>query len=111
METGQEDTAMNDLQVINLENTDISRWDFERIRSELQRNLDLYTGIVYDDASIKEAKNDRSTLNKTKKIIEDARKAYKARCLAPYEALEPKIKELVVMIERQRLLIDDTLIV
>ena len=70
---------MNDLQVINLENTDIGNWDFERIRSELQSNLELYTGIIYDDSSIKEAKNDRSTLNKAKKIIEDARKAYKAR--------------------------------
>lgn len=99
---------MNDLQVINLENTDIGNWDFERIRSELQSNLELYTGIIYDDSSIKEAKNDRSTLNKAKKIIEDARKAYKARCLAPYDALEPKIKELVSMIENQRILIDET---
>ena len=42
-----------------------------------------------------------------KDIIEKARKAYKARCLAPYEAVEPKIKELVGMVERQRAPIDE----
>ena len=47
-------------------------------------------------------------MNKAKKVIEDCRKAYKAQCLAPYEALEPQVKELVSMIEEQRLLIDET---
>ncbi len=99
---------MNDLQIIQLENTDIGGWDFARLRAELQRGLDAYAAVVYTDDSIKSAKNDRTTLNKVKKIIEDARKAYKARCLAPYEALEPQIKELVDMVERQRMMIDDT---
>lgn len=99
---------MNDLQIINLENTDISGWDFVRLRAELQRGLNAYSGLVYTDDSIKAAKNDRTTLNKVKKIIEDARKAYKAKCLAPYEAIEPQIKELVEMVERQRIIIDDT---
>ena len=61
---------MNDLQTINLENTDISNWDFVRLRAELQRGLDTYAGIAYTDDSIKDAKNDRTTLNKVKKIIE-----------------------------------------
>jgi hypothetical protein len=64
--------------------------------------------MVYTDDSIKSAKDDRATLNKAKKVIEDARKTYKAKCLEPYEALEPQIKELVEMIESQRSLIDDT---
>ena len=89
---------MNELQIISLENTDISSWNFEILREELQRSLDHYTGIVYTEDSMREAKNDRATLNIVKKIIEDARKAYKARCLAPYDAVEPKIKELVEMV-------------
>lgn len=99
---------MNDLQIIRLENTDISRWDFALLRDELQNRLDFYASIIYTDATIKDAKNDRTTLNKVKKVIEDARKAYKARCLAPYDALEPQIKELVEMVEQQRSLIDET---
>ena len=99
---------MNEYQLAVFENTDITAWDFDTIRASLRRGLDTYAGMVYTDDSIKDAKNDRAALNKVKKAIEEARKAYKARCLAPYEALEPRIKELVDMVEQQRLLIDDT---
>lgn len=99
---------MNELQIIRLENTDISGWDFATLRAELQSRLDFYANLVYTDDTIKDAKKDRTTLNKVKKVIEDARKAYKARCLAPYDALEPDMKSLVDMVEKQRTLIDDT---
>ena len=100
---------MNDLQIMSLENTDITTWDFPSIKAELQRHLDDYTGIVYTDLSIKEAKSDRTTLNKLKKAIEDKRKDYKARCLAPYESMEPKIKELLELVEKPRSVIDETI--
>ena len=100
---------MNELQIIRLENTDISGWDFSSLRAELQSRLDFYAGLVYTDETIKDAKKDRATLNKVKKVIEDARKAYKARCLAPYDALEPDMRSLVDMVEKQRSLIDSTL--
>lgn len=99
---------MNELQIIRLDNTDISGWDFTSLRAELQSRLDFYASLVYTDETIKDAKEDRTTLNKVKKVIEDARKAYKDRCLAPYDALEPDIKSLVDMVEKQRTLIDDT---
>lgn len=100
---------VNELQIIRLENTDISGWDFSSLRAELQSRLDFYAGLVYTDETIKNAKEARTTLNKVKKVIEDARKAYKARCLAPYDALEPEMKSLVDMVEKQRALIDDTI--
>ena len=98
---------MNDLQIVNLEQTDITAWDFAQIKEELAQTLSQYQSIVYTDDTIKSAKNDKATLAKAKKLVEDQRKAYKAKCLAPYEALEPQIKELVSMIEEQRVLIDD----
>lgn len=98
---------MNDLQIVNLEQTDITAWDFARIKEELAQTLSQYQSIVYTDDTIKSAKNDKATLAKAKKLVEDQRKAYKAKCLAPYEAFEPQIKELVSMIEEQRVLIDD----
>lgn len=100
---------MNELQIVNFESTEISSWDFPMIKEELQRRLDTYAGIVYTDESIKDAKNDRATLNKVKSTIEDARKAYKAKCLAPYEALTPQIKELLDLVEGQKNLIDGTI--
>ena len=78
---------MNELQVIGLDNTDISTWDFPALKAELQAVLSDFDGLIYTDDTIKDAKKDRTTLNKAKKVIEDARKAYKARCLEPYDAL------------------------
>ena len=92
---------MNELQIANFENTDITAWDFPQIKKELEDRLSFYANIVYTDESIKNAKNDRTTLNKVKSAIEGARKEYKSRCLAPYDALEPQIKELVNLVDNQ----------
>lgn len=99
---------MNELQIINLDSTDISTWNFPAIKAELQKYLSEYEGLVYTDETIKDAKKDKAELNKAKKVIEDARKAYKTKCLEPYEAIEPKIKELTGLIEKRRLQIDET---
>ena len=99
---------MYELQVANYENTDIDLWDFNAFKSELQRFLSEYEGVAYTEDMVKIAKKDKSTLNSVKKVIEDARKAYKARCLEPYEAIEPQIKELTGLIEERRQQIDET---
>lgn len=98
---------MNELKVMNLDSTDITTWDFQALKAELQAYLSEYAGLVYTDETIKDAKKDRTTLNKAKKVVEDARKAYKARCLEPYEAIEPQIKELTGLIEERRQQIDE----
>ncbi len=98
---------MNELQIVSLEKTAISSWDFEGIKAELAQALSVYKNMVYTDESIKSAKDDKAVLAKVKKLIEDQRKAYKAKCLAPYDAIEPQVKEIVGMIEEQRALIDD----
>lgn len=99
---------MEELQMVSLDNTEIASWDFPMIKAELQRRLDAYAGLVYTDETIKEAKSDRATLGKVKKAISDAEKAYKAKCMAPYDAIKPKIKELIDLVEEQRTLIDST---
>ena len=99
---------MSDFELVQLENTEITNWDFETIKTQLEEKLSIYKNMVYTEESIKSAKNDRADLNKAKKFIDDARKAYKKRCMEPYEALEPKITELTDMIETQRLAIDET---
>lgn len=98
---------MNELQIVNLEQADITTWDFARLKDELGQALSVYKTTIYTDETITIAKDDKAKLAKAKKIVEDQRKAYKAKCLAPYEALEPQIKEIVGMIEEQRVAIDD----
>lgn len=97
---------MDDLQIIRLESTSITGWNFAELKAELKKELDTYAGLLYTDDTIKYAKKDRATLNKVKKVIEDARKAYKSKCLKPYEALEPQIKELTDMVDERRAAID-----
>jgi hypothetical protein len=97
---------MNELQILELEQHDITTWDFAELKEEIVQILSVYKTTVYTDQTIKMAKDDKAKLAKAKKIIEERRKAYKAKCLAPYEALEPQIKEIVTMIEEQRIAID-----
>lgn len=98
---------MNELQIVKLESIDIVQWDFVKIREELEKALSVYKTMVYTDDTIKSAKDDKAQLAKVKKLVEDQRKAFKARCMEPYDALEPQIKELVSMIEEQRVAIDE----
>ena len=99
---------MDELMVRNFETAEITTWDFPAIKAQLQRGLDEYASIIYTDDSIKDAKADRAKLKKLRDAIVDAKKAYRTQCLAPYEAMEPQIKELIDMVEQQRLLIDTT---
>ena len=98
---------MNELQIVSLEKNDITTWDFAMIKSELESALAIYKTSVYTDETIKSAKDDKARLAKAKKLVEDRRKEFKDKCMAPYNALEPQIKEIVSMIEEQRQQIDD----
>ena len=97
---------MEELRLEIIESTDITGWDFEALKEQLNEQLDYYRGIAYTEDTIKDAKDDKSKLAKAKKTLEDARKAYKNKCLEPYAAVEPRIKELTDMIEEQRVKID-----
>ena len=98
---------MEELQLVSLEQTDITAWNFEELKRELSKALSVYKTTVYTDDTIKLAKDDRAKLAKAKKVVEDKRKAFKAKCMEPYDALEPQIKEIVSMIEEQRVEIAD----
>lgn len=75
------------------------KFNFEEIRQEMTARLAKYQDLVYTEGTIKDAKNDRATLNKFKDAIEGRRKEVKKQCLAPYEAFEKQIKELVALID------------
>jgi hypothetical protein len=81
-------------------------FNHEDIKAELAIQLKKYDNLVYSESNIKEAKNDRSTLNKFKDAIETRRKEIKKACLKPYEDFESKIKEIVAMIDKPILAID-----
>lgn len=98
---------MEELQLVSLEQTEITAWNFVALKEELAKALSVYKTTVYTDENIKLAKDDKAKLAKVKKIVEDQRKAFKTKCMKPYDVLEPQIKELVLMIEEQYGAIDE----
>ena len=94
------------LQLAVYESTPITAWDFAEIKRQLERALSLFSDIIYTDDSIQSAKDDRSRLKKVKDVFEAARKDYKKQCMAPYEAVEPKVKELTGLLDAQIAAVD-----
>lgn len=97
---------MPNTELIKFENTDVRTIDFDSFKEYLENALDRYRNNVYTPENLAAAKNDKAELNKVKKIIDDKRKEYKAQCLAPYEAVEYRFKDLVSMIDEQKSRID-----
>lgn len=53
---------MNELEIMNNAGLDVTKWDFDSIKSELESRLADYADLVYTDDNIKVAKGDRATL-------------------------------------------------
>ena len=75
-------------------------FNFEELKAELLERLGYYDALVVTEDTIKEAKGDRAQLNKLREAIETRRKEIKKACMAPYNAFEVKVKELVALIDR-----------
>jgi hypothetical protein len=82
--------------------------DFNHVEivQELKERLVKYQGLVYNENEIKIAKGDRAALNKFKEALELKRREIKKQCLAPYEAFELKIKQILTLVEKPALEID-----
>lgn len=100
---------MQNTELTKFENTDVSIIDFDSFREYLENALEKYRNNVYTPENLAVAKNDKAELNKVKKMIDDKRKEYKAKCLAPYEAVEYRFRELISMIDEQRNHIDSSI--
>lgn len=72
--------------------------NYDEVRAFLDEQLERYRHIAYSEDHVKEAKKDKASLNKLKKAIADRRKEIKAVYMAPYLAVEEKLKELEGMI-------------
>lgn len=74
-------------------------FNFEELETELTERLHYYNNLVITEDSIKEAKDDLAKLRKLKEAIETQRKEIKKQCMAPYLALEEKVKRLTALID------------
>ena len=79
---------MNELQVVVKQQVGKINWNFEELKTALAAEMEKYTGIVYDDDSIADAKNTVAYLRKLKDSVEERRKEVKKECLKPYDDME-----------------------
>lgn len=86
-------------EVIEVKNTPaVLEVNFEDLRESLERDLEKYRVVVTAD-TVKDAKALATELRKTKKVIDDRRKAEVAKASEPVKAFDDRMKELIKMID------------
>ena len=88
-----------ELRINTWKSPEVIDFNFEELKEEITNKSALYKNMVYTDETIKDAKSDRTLLNKFKTALEDKRKEVKKQCLEPYNQFEKQIKELVAIID------------
>lgn len=82
------------------------QWNNEELKAEIVEKMRDYTGLVFTEDTIEDAKKDRAALNKLRTAFEDERKRIKRQCMDPYEQFETQVKELIALIDEPIRLID-----
>lgn len=82
------------------------QFNFDEIKAEISEKLQKFENLVYTDEQIKEAKADRSSLNKLKKALQEEKIRRKKEYLKPFEDFENKINEIIKLIDAPVGLID-----
>lgn len=81
-------------------------WNKQEIMEAVASITEQYEGLTYTDEQMAAAKKDRATLNSLRKAISDRRIEVKKALLAPYDAFEAEVKEVVALIDKPIAMID-----
>lgn len=99
---------MNELTIITNQAPGIATLEnFDELKAYLEERLEAYRHVVYTESNMDEAKNDKKTLSKLKRTLDERRKEIKKVYMAPYLDAEAKIKELMALIEEPLALISE----
>ena len=82
------------------------QWNSEELKAEISEKMEEYKSLVFTEDTIKEAKVDRTKLNKLRTAFDDERKRIKKLCLAPYDVFEKQVKEVISLVDEPIQLID-----
>lgn len=75
-------------------------WNYEELKTEIQKKANDYMNLVYTADQIKDAKKDRAKLNKFVTALEDKRKEIKKQVMQPYTSFEKQEKELIGIVNQ-----------
>lgn len=82
-------------------------WNKQEIMDAVASITEQYEGVQYTEEQMAIAKKDRATLNAMRKAISDRRIEVKKALLAPYDAFEAEVKEVVALIDKPIAMIDE----
>lgn len=81
-------------------------FNYEELKQELTEKVSMYETLVYTDEQIKEAKVDKASLNKLKKVLNDERIRREKEYMQPFNDFKAKINEIIDIIDKPVALID-----
>ena len=74
--------------------------NFEQVKEQLAAEMSQYEGIIFTEDSKAAGKKKVAELRKTKKDIDDRRKEVKKQWMAPYNAFDEQVKELLALVDK-----------
>lgn len=90
---------MDEISVVITQEPGSVSWNFEEVKMFLAKEMEHFKSTVYDDESIKTAKEDRAALNKIAKQIDEKKREAKNRCLEPFLVIEQQALELKALVQ------------
>lgn len=81
-------------------------FNYDELKQALAEKCEEFTGLVYVDDNIKDAKKDKADLNKLKKELNDRRISLQKEYLAPFDDFKKKVDELIGLIDKPVAMID-----
>lgn len=102
LETVEQPQVVNSLKLVisPLQKMEAIKFNYEELKGGLTASLEKYQNLVYTPENIKEAKDDRATLNALKKSLNDEKIKIKKEFEVPYKDFEDKIKELIELVDK-----------
>lgn len=102
LETVEQPQVVNSLRLVisPLQKMEAIKFNYEELKGGLTASLEKYQNLVYTPENIKEAKDDRATLNVLKKSLNDEKIKIKKEFEVPYKDFEDKIKELIELVDK-----------
>ena len=97
---------MTDLKVMPYDLPARIDFNFEQLRQEIEEKAKSYSLCVYTEDTVKLAKEDRATLNRLKKALNDERIRREKEYNAPFMEFKAKINELIAIIDKPVEIID-----
>lgn len=81
-------------------------FNYEELKAEIEEKAKVYETIIYTDATIKEAKEDKAKLNKLKTALNDERIRREKLYMEPFQVFKKQVDEIIGIIDKPVKIID-----